>query len=224
MRATPLIEIPQNQLNGTLKSLSSVGATTQHAAWLRKPRNAALVVAFMDAALENAAHGDGSSNITGIRPSDPIFVVRVVYIQPGIRELERRFHVCPHDFEGTFVPIERCKDVNRKTRKVEFRIVRINRRVTIEVALAILEMNGLRPALYEEFLAFACRYPKDQLKHGVVALGSVKSNGPRMGHLITAVFDSDGGFNSRKGRHIYARHICHGCDEETGLLAVRKDA
>ena len=45
--------------------------------------------------------------------------------------------------------------------------------MTTEEILDAMDAAGLRPALYEELLAFASKYPNEQRKHTIAALGSV---------------------------------------------------
>lgn len=111
---------------------------------------------------------DGPTN--GAAP----FSARIIYVLPPLEELERRFlaRVNPN-YEGKrFDPIECCKGVSTKNREVAFEYVHMDRdALTVEV-LAEMDRRGLRPALYEELLGFAEKYPDEQRKYPIVALGS----------------------------------------------------
>ena len=106
----------------------------------------------------------------------PQFVCEVLYIQPKFEELKRRFpaYVNP-DYEAgkRFDPIERCKTVLRESREVVFEYVHMDRDALTDEVLAEMDREGLLPALYEEFLGFAEKYPDEQRKYPIVALGSV---------------------------------------------------
>ena len=107
---------------------------------------------------------------------DSPFIVPIVYVQPKFDELLRRFPAFANPaFKGIrFDPIERCKGVptNIGSREVPFEYVHMGREVTTDEVLAEMDNNGLRPALYEELLGFAEKYPDEQEKHTIVALGS----------------------------------------------------
>jgi hypothetical protein len=106
--------------------------------------------------------------------SNAPFTAPVVYTIPAMDELQRRFpaYVNP-DYKGKqFNPIERCKDVSRENREVAFEYVHMGRGPSTDEVLAEMDRKGLRPALYEELLGFAERYPDEQMKYPIVALGS----------------------------------------------------
>ncbi len=89
----------------------------------------------------------------------PQFIAHVDYAQPekGVR----------------FEPIERCKTVSKDNREVAFEYVHMGRKAMTDKVLAEMDRKGLRPALYEELLGFAYKYPDEQRKYPIVALGSV---------------------------------------------------
>ncbi|MFA6447162.1 MAG: hypothetical protein WCW31_02790 [Patescibacteria group bacterium] len=105
------------------------------------------------------------------------FVAPVVYTIPAMDELKRRFsgYVNPA-YEGiAFEPIKVCEKVSRETCEVEFEYVHLGHDASNDEVLAEIDKRGLRPALPEELLGFAEKYPDEQLKHPIVALGSVTS-------------------------------------------------
>ncbi|MBP9869778.1 hypothetical protein KBC59_04450 [Patescibacteria group bacterium] len=104
----------------------------------------------------------------------------VNYVQPEFEELKRRFpaYVDPDYFAGLrFDPIECCKAVSKENREVAFEYVYMGRESSIDETddkvLAEMDRLGFRPALYEELLGFAEKYPDEQRKYPIVALGSV---------------------------------------------------
>ncbi|MDD2786112.1 MAG: hypothetical protein PHS79_04460 [Patescibacteria group bacterium] len=102
------------------------------------------------------------------------FSAPVVYLQPELEELKRRFpaYVNP-DYQATrFDPIERCKTVSKENREVAFEYVHMDRYASTDEVLAEFDRKRLRPALYEELLGFDEKYPDEQRKHPIVALGS----------------------------------------------------
>ena len=105
---------------------------------------------------------------------NPSFSAPIVYVQPEFEELQRRFpgYVNP-DYKGKrFDPIERCKAVSKENREVAFEYVHMDRDASTDEVLAEMDRKGLRPALYEELLGFAEKYPDEQRKYPIVALGS----------------------------------------------------
>ena len=106
------------------------------------------------------------------------FLVPVVYVQPTVDELNRRF---PCDkFGEKFLPeglhfdaIESCKSVSRDNREVAFEYLHMDCEASTEEILAKMDRLGFRPALYEELLSFGERYPNEPLKYRIAALGSV---------------------------------------------------
>jgi hypothetical protein len=102
------------------------------------------------------------------------FSAPIVYDQPEFEELKRRFpaYVNP-DYKGKrFDPIERCKGVSKENREVAFEYVHMARDASTDEVLAEMDRRGLRPALFEEILGFAEKYPDEQRKYPIVALGS----------------------------------------------------
>lgn len=71
-----------------------------------------------------------------------------------------------------FKPIDICKGISTEPREIEFELVHLNKDMSTEAVLSELDRQRLRPALYEELLGFAKRYPEEQRKYPIVALGS----------------------------------------------------
>jgi hypothetical protein len=108
---------------------------------------------------------------------NPSFSAPIVYVQPEFEELKRRFTGFVNlECKGKrFDPIERCEAVSKENREVAFEYVQIGRNATTDEVLTKMDRRGLRPALYEELLGFAEKYPDEQRKSCIVALGSVVS-------------------------------------------------
>ena len=105
---------------------------------------------------------------------DSPFSAPIVYVQPEFEELQRRFpiYVDPGYNGKRLDPIERCKGVSMENREVAFEYVHMGRYALTAEVLAEMDRKGLRPALYEELLGFALKYPDEQWKYPIVALGS----------------------------------------------------
>ena len=144
------------------------------------------------------------------------FSAPIVYVQPAFEELKRQFpaYVNP-DYKGKrFDPIERCKAVSKENREVAFEYVHLDRDASTDEVLAEMDRRGLRPALYEELLGFAEKYPDEQRKYPIVALGSetrvVGSRG------VAYLWDDD------RGRSLDLDWVDYGWVGYCRFLAVRK--
>ncbi|MFH1621226.1 MAG: hypothetical protein ABIB04_04030 [Patescibacteria group bacterium] len=144
------------------------------------------------------------------------FSAPIVYVQPEFEELKRRFpaYVNP-DYKGKrFDPIERCKAVSKENREVAFEYVHLDRDASTDEVLAEMDRKGLRPALYEELLGFAEKYPDEQRKYPIVALGSeAYVDGDRYVACLWDDYD---------GRNLYLHWLDDGWDGIVRFLAVRK--
>lgn len=103
-----------------------------------------------------------------------LFSAPIVYVQPEFEELKRLFPAYVDlEYKGKrFDPIERCKAVSKENREVSFEYVHQARGASLDDVLAEMDRKDLRPALYEELLGFAKKYPDEQGKFPIVALGS----------------------------------------------------
>ena len=144
------------------------------------------------------------------------FSAPIIYVQPSFKELKRRFpaYVNP-DYKGKrFDPIERCKAVSKENREVAFEYVHMSRDASTDEVLAEMDRKGLRPALYEELLGFAEKYPDEQRKYPIVALGSeTHVNGIRN---VAYLCDDD------DGRRLDLDWLDYDWDDYYRFLAVRK--
>lgn len=107
------------------------------------------------------------------------FKAIVEYTQPGHDELTRRFPAkVDTEFPGKFQPIKSLKAVSQKSRELTFEYVVLEHDASNDEVLALIEkQQGLRPALYEEFLCFLEQQPKEKGKFPLAALGSEMAKG-----------------------------------------------
>ena len=152
----------------------------------------------------------------GPQNGNSLFSAPIAYVQPEFEELKRRFraYVNP-DYKGKrFDPIERCKAVSKENREVAFEYVHMDRDASTDEVLAEMDRKGLRPALYEELLGFAEKYPDEQLKFPIVALGSgtFVVGGRRVACLWRGDF----------GRYLDLFWFAGGWHDDYRFLAVRK--
>lgn len=148
--------------------------------------------------------------------SESTFLARVVYVQPRFVELKRRFpaYVTPEYKSIDLDPIECCKAVSKESREVAFEYVHLDRDASTDEVLAEMDRKGLRPALYEELLGFAEKYPDEQRKYPIVALGS-----EALVHGLRYVACL---WNNGDGRHLYLYWIVCAWVDRYRFLAVRK--
>ena len=105
---------------------------------------------------------------------DVPFSAHIVYVQPEFEELRHRFPGCvdPRYKSHRLDPIERYKSVSTESREVTFEYIYMKRDVSTDEVFAEMDCKSLRPALYEELLGFALKYPDEQREFPIVALGS----------------------------------------------------
>lgn len=153
---------------------------------------------------------------SGESPKSP-FSTFISYVQPEFEELKRLFpaYVNP-DYKRVerFDPIERSKAVSRVNREVAFEYVHMDRDASADEVLDEMDRKGLRPALYEELLGFAEKFPDEQLKFPIVALGSEKI---MLGFRGVAHL-----WREDDGRHLDLRWIEGGWCGAYRFLAVRE--
>ncbi|MBI5732001.1 MAG: hypothetical protein HY982_01435 [Candidatus Magasanikbacteria bacterium] len=144
------------------------------------------------------------------------FSALVTYIQPSLAALKSAFDWVDDFYaKADFKPIDRCKDVNREQREVSFKYVHLNRDASTDEVLAETDRQNLRPALYEELLAFGAKYPDEQRQFPIVALGSVCRNSSD--GLYVAYLNRCG---SERG--LYLHRIGRGWGWVCRFLVVRK--
>lgn len=142
------------------------------------------------------------------------YSAHVEYRKPSCAELEQVFDRLFPEYSRKieFDSIDVCKDVSTESLEIEFELVHLNKgHASADKVLEELDKLGLRPALYEELLGFAKRYPDE---NEVVALGSVyhRSGGP----------GSPAIYWNENGRGLGFCSNRHGLGGRIGFLAVRK--
>jgi len=146
--AKPIDEIEFKQLAPTLKALARAGGTTEHTDWIRSRGNAAKLIRLIDE--------------------------QRVASQPSYSELKKAFNWVDGIFNtALFFPIEICKDLEPERDTAWFKLVHLEMEASTEKVLVELEKRGLRPALYQELLVHAAKYPEEQRRLSIAALGSV---------------------------------------------------
>ncbi len=150
----------------------------------------------------------------------------VVYAQPPLEELRRRFPVSIHPYyiaQRRFEPIALCEGVpgvhygsaGSAPVEVDFkRILLIGRAWFIDELLPVIDRNHLRLAGYEELLCYDEKYSLEKRMYPLIAPGStLRWNGRR---YVPYVFDDGGG--GRLGLHSLGRPLTSG----TRILVVPK--
>ena len=132
--------------------------------------------------IDKSALPVGDGPYRGGPPSSvPGFRAEVIYVQPSYADLQKAFDWVYEGYASAeFKPIDACKGISTDTREIEFELVHLNKDASTDEALAELDKRGLRPALYEELLAFAAKHPELQKQFPIVALGSVCRDGARL--------------------------------------------
>lgn len=123
-------------------------------------------------------------------------VTRVDYRQPSKSELGDRLDLNEQDGDHDFLckTSEACAGVSREARNVEFVLVRLlapyDERTSSENALQEIARRKLRPAMYEEHLAFVSTFKRVDDSLRVVALGSFTEH-PKDGVLVPCTWHDD---------------------------------
>ncbi len=124
-----------------------------------------------------------------------VFRVLVEYVQPSFNELQDIFgRDVDSDYdiqlrENMFEAIEDCRNVSRESRELDF-VFHVSDSRCEDTILREMANEGLRPALYEEFIS-CFKAHSAEFSDGVIALGSRK----RVNHwegLATVYWDCFG--------------------------------
>lgn len=157
-----------------------------------------------------AVMGEYTSPIKLVAPVD--------YRQRTKEELGDVLALNEQDAEHDFMckASETCANVSREPREIEFVLVRllvpIHEKLSTEDALEEIKRRKLRPAMYEELLAFASHFKRSEDCLSVVALGSFTEH-PRDGVLVPSSWhDGTVGF----------LEISTPWDDDMHFLAVRE--
>ncbi|MFA6447184.1 MAG: hypothetical protein WCW31_02900 [Patescibacteria group bacterium] len=150
------------------------------------------------------------------------FSATVVYARPTYDELKRRFDYVDsaHRDSDKEFNIVFSKGVSCDNREVVFEYFHMGCTATTHELLAEIDRKGFRPALYEELLAFAEKYPEEQKRYRITALGTW-SGLPQAANLILA-------FAARLSFDANGRCLILGClgidwDKNERFLVVRKE-
>jgi len=150
---------------------------------LAKPSNRSTLERMMTIAYEDwQTEQESSPSLASISlaqlKTEPYLVHQVVYQQPTYPELRQLFDWVQDGFRfREFKPTEACKGFSVATRDLAFELFHLDQQISTEDVLAEMVKSGLRPALYEELLAFVQAFPDEQRKYPIVALGSVCRKG-----------------------------------------------
>ena len=175
-----------------------------------KCRRVALEIVDRNPALQTATPYRG-----GVPSEAPGLRALVEYAQPTYAMLKQAFDWVYDGYKSAeFKSIDVCKDVSTEAREIKFELVHLGKDANTDTALAELEKRELRPALYEELLAFAVEYPELQKQFPIVALGSVCRND---GSLYSPYVSWDDG--ERNLRFYWLGNDWH---DHYRFLAVRK--
>jgi len=148
------------------------------------------------------------------------FSARVLYVQPEYYELYRQFsgNISPTLEHVRFNRIHCCWDVSRETRVITFELLHLGHEASYEEVLAEMDKRGLRPALYEELLAFTAKYPDEHMKGNLAALGSELSSKKR---AVIQITNLSGGRRLGFDYTFSLNKMAHSSDR---FLAVPKNA
>ena len=78
-----------------------------------------------------------------------------------------------YDWSNTDINDKNFKTSHTGQKEVEMKLFHFNRYVESEEAIREMKKEGYRPAELHELLAFGAKYPDEQRKYPIVALGSV---------------------------------------------------
>ena len=89
------------------------------------------------------------------------------------RKLAELFDECESDAAmAEFRPIDICRLIRRKMHEIDCEYVYPRRETTSQEVISLMVEDGLRPATDEELVDFSKKFPNEQKKFRIVALGS----------------------------------------------------
>lgn len=117
-----------------------------------------------------AAGGCGGNN----EPTVSSFVVNVDY-SISLEQMIVAGNYCwaNTNINDNHFPVSKPNDCLSNKAEITIELVHLNKRVSSDDAITELKKRGLRPATIPELLAFGAKYPNEQKKYPIVALGSV---------------------------------------------------
>ena len=98
-----------------------------------------------------------------------IFKVAVNYARP----LMEMIRAGKYDYVNSDIIAKHFPVKGKDILPVELELVHLNKYISSDDAIAEIKQRGFRPAKIEELLAFGEKYPEEQRKYPIVALGSV---------------------------------------------------
>ena len=78
-----------------------------------------------------------------------------------------------YDWKSSYITSKNFSTTRKGEATLNLELVPLNQVLTSEEVIAELKKQGLRPAELHELLAFGAKYPDEQKKYLIVALGSV---------------------------------------------------
>jgi len=157
-------ETPYSEITATLEILERFGVGREHLTALRKAASAKQmeVANTFISLLDDSSEGDGRSNLN-------IFKVAVNYARP----LMEMIRAGKYDYVNSDIIAKHFPVKGKDILPVELELVHLNKYISSDDAIAEIKQRGFRPAKIEELLAFGEKYPEEQRKYPIVALGSV---------------------------------------------------
>ena len=152
--ASLISEIPQSEVNATLELFDRLGVTREGLKNFRKAPSSVQV------AVARLMQGDSNS-------SSEI----VLTIDYGM-SLTDMIDAGGYDWTNSDVTAKRFPVSGSGKVEISAELVHFDRNITSDDAVKGMVKRGLRPATFAELLAFGAKYPEDQRKFPVVALGS----------------------------------------------------
>ena len=130
------------------------------------------------------------------------------------RSLEVMIAAGHFDWTNSDITAKRFPVVGKGVEQFEAKLFHFNRNVSSEQAVEAIKADGWEPAQIEHLLAFGEKYPEEQRKYPIIALGSVARVG---GHRRVPCLHRRGA-----ERYLYLRWWDYGWFGYFRFLAVRK--
>jgi hypothetical protein len=156
------------EVGATLKALEDCGITAEHFKAIRADKNLAEEISKF---IISKIIGDYNA---------------VIDYDLSLAEM---IAVGKYEWTNSEITAERFPVKGKGQVNINFTVKHFARSISTETALKELDEQGLRPATIEELLAFGVKYPNEQRKYPIVALGSVGLNSH--GHRVVAFLSED---------------------------------
>ncbi len=128
-----------------------------------------VIVAAMLFASSNARAEPKTTCVETTTDASASFEVTVDYKTPSFKELNEAFDWVDPSFEKAVFK----KFGDQTPRKIVFEYLQFNKPISSNQVFLEADKRNLRPATFEELVAFAAAYPLEQRKFPIVALSSV---------------------------------------------------